>query len=65
VTIFSFDDSAEVEFGLPIRHFSSFRAAAAEAAISRFMEAFIIGQPSTGDYHPVRRSGNGYSNGSY
>ena len=32
---FAFSDSAEVEFGLPVRSFSSFEAAAAEAAISR------------------------------
>ncbi|HMC85230.1 MAG TPA: vanadium-dependent haloperoxidase, partial [Chitinophagaceae bacterium] len=32
---FSFDDSSEKEFGLPIRHFTSFNAAADEAAISR------------------------------
>jgi hypothetical protein len=33
---FAFDDSAEVEFGLPVRHFASFIAASNEAAISRF-----------------------------
>jgi len=33
---FSFSDSTEVEFGLPVRHFASFRQAASEAAISRF-----------------------------
>jgi len=33
---FSFNDSSEVEFGLPVRHFSSFLAAAEEAAVSRF-----------------------------
>lgn len=33
---FSYSDSTEIEFGLPPRHFSSFRRAAAEAAISRF-----------------------------
>ena len=32
---FSFSDSSEMEFGLPVRQFSSFEAAAAEAAISR------------------------------
>jgi hypothetical protein len=32
---FSFADSSEVEFGLPVRHFSSFLEAANEAAISR------------------------------
>jgi len=32
---FSFVDSTEVEFGLPVRSFESFRAAADEAAISR------------------------------
>ena len=32
---FAFVDSSEIEFGLPIRRFSSFQAAAAEAAISR------------------------------
>ena len=31
-----FDDDTEVEFGLPVRHFDSFREAANEAAISRF-----------------------------
>ena len=33
---FSFADSTEVEFGIPVRHFSSFGQAAEEAAISRF-----------------------------
>ena len=33
---FSFADSTEVEFGLPVRHFPSFKYAAEEAAISRF-----------------------------
>ncbi|HLA58631.1 MAG TPA: vanadium-dependent haloperoxidase [Puia sp.] len=33
---FSFSDSTETEFGLPPRHFTSFRQAAEEAAISRF-----------------------------
>ena len=33
---FSFADSTEVEFGLPVRRFSSFNAAAEEAAYSRF-----------------------------
>lgn len=32
---FSFADSTEVEFGLPVRHFTSFKQAAEEAAISR------------------------------
>jgi hypothetical protein len=32
---FAFADSAELEFGLPVRSFPSFEAAAAEAAISR------------------------------
>ncbi len=32
---FAFDDDTEVEYGLPIRSFSSFEEAAAEAAISR------------------------------
>ena len=32
---FAFADSSEVEFGLPVRQFSSFREAANEAAISR------------------------------
>ena len=32
---FEFDDDTEVPFGLPVRHFSSFKAAADEAAISR------------------------------
>jgi hypothetical protein len=32
---FSFADSTEVEFGLPVRHFKSFAHAAEEAAISR------------------------------
>lgn len=32
---FAFADSSEVEFGLPVRHFSSFLEAANEAAISR------------------------------
>ena len=33
---FSFADSTEVEFNLPVRHFKSFTLAAEEAAISRF-----------------------------
>ncbi len=33
---FSFDDSSEREYGLPVRHFTSFKAASDEAAISRF-----------------------------
>ncbi len=33
---FSFADSTEVEFGLPVRHFTSFKQAADEAAMSRF-----------------------------
>lgn len=33
---FSFDDSSEVSYGLPVRKFPSFKAAAQEAAISRF-----------------------------
>jgi len=33
---FGFTDSTEVEFGLPPRSFASFRAAAEEAAVSRF-----------------------------
>lgn len=32
---FEFDDDAEIEFGLPVRSFSSFEQAASEAAISR------------------------------
>jgi hypothetical protein len=32
---FAFDDKAEVDYGLPVRSFSSFNDAAAEAAISR------------------------------
>ncbi|MGQ0815079.1 MAG: vanadium-dependent haloperoxidase [Gemmatimonadota bacterium] len=32
---FAFDDSTEVDYGLPVRSFVSFEAAAAEAAISR------------------------------
>lgn len=32
---FAFADTTEVEFGLPVRHFGSFRAAAEEAALSR------------------------------
>ena len=47
---FSFSDDTEEEFGLPTRHFSSFKAAAEEAAISRFyggihyMPAIVNGQ---------------------
>jgi hypothetical protein len=33
---FSYADSTEVEFGIPVRHFTSFKKAAEEAAISRF-----------------------------
>jgi PAP2 superfamily len=47
---FSFADSTEVEYGLPVRSFPSFRAAAAEAAISRlyggihYRRAIVQGQ---------------------
>lgn len=47
---FAFADSTELEFGLPTRHFESFRHAANEAAISRFyggihyMPAIVNGQ---------------------
>jgi hypothetical protein len=46
---FSFADSTEVEFGLPVRHFTSFKHAAEEAAISRlyggihYMPAIVNG----------------------
>ena len=33
---FAYNDSTEVEFKLPVRHFNSFKQAAKEAAISRF-----------------------------
>jgi hypothetical protein len=33
---FSYTDSTELEFGLPVRRFTSFKQAAEEAAISRF-----------------------------
>ena len=33
---YAFDDSTELEFKIPVRHFTSFRQAAEEAAISRF-----------------------------
>lgn len=33
---FSYDDSTEVDFNIPVRHFNSFKQAAEEAAISRF-----------------------------
>jgi hypothetical protein len=32
---FAFDDSTELEYGLPVRHFRSFKEACDEAAISR------------------------------
>ena len=47
---FAFADSTETEFGLPVRHFDSFKQAAEEAAISRFyggihyMPAIVNGQ---------------------
>lgn len=47
---FAFADSSELEFGLPVRHFSSFLDAANEAAISRlyggihYMPAIASGQ---------------------
>ena len=34
-TNFAFDDTTELPFGIPMRHFESFDAAADEAAISR------------------------------
>ena len=33
---FSYSDSTEVEFKIPVRHYTSFKQAAEEAAISRF-----------------------------
>jgi hypothetical protein len=33
---FSYDDDTETGYGLPVRRFTSFRQAAAEAAVSRF-----------------------------
>jgi len=33
--VFAFDDSSETDYGLPVRHFASFVAAADEAAVSR------------------------------
>ncbi len=33
---FAYEDSTEVEFGLPVRHFTSFMQASQEAAISRY-----------------------------
>ena len=47
---FAFADSSEMEFGLPVRNFNSFKQAAEEAAISRFyggihyMPAIVNGQ---------------------
>jgi len=47
---FSFDDDTETLYGLPVRHFKSFMAAANEAAISRlyggihFRDAIVNGQ---------------------
>ncbi|MDO1512164.1 vanadium-dependent haloperoxidase [Maribacter confluentis] len=47
---FEFSDNTEVEFGLPVRNFGSFKQAAEEAAISRFyggihyMPAIVNGQ---------------------
>jgi hypothetical protein len=46
---FAFADSTEVEFGIPVRHFKSFKQAAEEAAISRlyggihYMPAIVNG----------------------
>ena len=45
-----YDDDTEVEFGLPVRHFTSFKQAASEAAISRlyggihYMDAIEAGK---------------------
>jgi membrane-associated phospholipid phosphatase len=56
---FSFADDTEVPYGLPVRHFKSFMAAANEAAISRFYggihfkDAIVNGQKlgkEIGDY---------------
>ena len=33
---FAFSDSTELEFGIPVRHFTAFKEAGEEAAISRF-----------------------------
>lgn len=47
---FAYDDDTEVEFGYPVRHFTSFKQAAAEAAISRlyggihYMDAIEAGK---------------------
>lgn len=47
---FAFDDSSEVEFGLPVRHFNSFLDASREASVSRlyggihYQAAIVNGQ---------------------
>ena len=60
---FEFADSTEEEFGLPTRHFKSFRDAANEAAISRFyggihyMPAIANGQDegfAIGEYYATK-----------
>lgn len=50
---FSFSDSTEVEFGIPVRQFTSFKQAAQEAAISRFY----------GGIHYMPAIDNGYLEG--
>jgi hypothetical protein len=50
---FSFADSTEVEFGIPVRQFASFKQAAQEAAISRFY----------GGIHYMPAIDNGYLEG--
>lgn len=56
---FSFTDSTELEFGLPPRHYNSFREAANEAAISRFYGGI--------HYMPAIKNGQeeGYEIGEY
>lgn len=51
---FSFADSTEVEFGIPVRQFTSFKHAAEEAAISRFY----------GGIHYMPAITNGFAEGS-
>jgi hypothetical protein len=50
---FSYADSTELEFGLPVRQFQSFHQAAKEAAISRFY----------GGIHYMKAVTNGFEQG--
>lgn len=55
---FSYADSTEVEFGIPVRHFTSFMQAAEEAAISRFYGGIHYMPAIVNGFEEGRKIGN-------